>query len=255
MSFKVSNISCWMMFFVVWYLPSLRVGDLLCHLCHLMRMEDSQSEHHVWISPWNTETSEMRESNIRQWWTARIASKRKNSEPSLMWPKMSMKLAAQDHIQEILCGVWLDAQVRSNLLSNPRLSHLALYFYVLAVAWRLRTFAAHLDRKCVSMFEAQVSAREALLQLYELPPGTLEKNHYTVSVTTYFHIHLRRLNQQIHVKSFFGPKLGVFRILLEMLARLPTFISLSCSNLKSLKKGKWWLFILVLVFAEIRRYR
>lgn len=89
------------------------------------------------------------------------------------------------------------------------------------------------------MFEAQVSAREALLQLYELPPGTLEKNHYTVSVTTYFHIHLRRLNQQIHVKSFFGPKLGVFRILLEMLARLPTFISLSCSNLKSLKKGKW----------------
>lgn len=175
MSFKVSNISCRMMFCVVCYLPSLRVGDFLCHLCHLMRMEDSQSEHHVWISPWNTETSEMRESNIRQWWTARIAWKRKNREPSLMWPKMSVKLAAQDHIQEILCGVWLDAQVRSNLLSNPRLSHLALYFYVLAVAWRLRTFAAHLDRKCVPMFEAQVSAREALLQLYELRPGTLEK--------------------------------------------------------------------------------
>ena len=188
------------MFFVVCYLTSLRVGDFLCHLCHLMRMEDSQSEHHVWISPWNTETSEMRESNIRQWWTARIAWKRKNCEPSLMWPKMSVKLAAQDHIQEILCGVWLDAQVRSNLLSNPRLSHLALYFYVLAVAWRLRTFAAHLDRKCVPMFEAQVSAREALLQLYELRPWhareiPMESPSKITTVTTYFHRHLRRLNQ------------------------------------------------------------
>lgn len=189
MSFEVSNISCWMMFCVVCYLPSLRVGDLFCHLCHLMRMEDAQSEHHVWISPWNTETSEMRESNIRQWWKARITLKRKKSEPSLMWPKMSVKLAAQDHIQEILCGIWLDAQVRSNLLSNPRLSAAKI------------CCAAHVWSPSFCKRSAAATLRAATWHAREIP---LENRSKITTITIYFHICKFEISK--FVESLFWPR-------------------------------------------------
>ncbi len=134
-----------------------------------------------------------------------------------MWPKMSVKLAAKDHIQEILCGIWLDAQVRSNLLSNPRLSHLALHFLChgscLVFVRRCLKPKFLQEKRCCNFTSCHLASRNSI--------GKPIENHYSHDILPY------TFTKTESVNSVLAPNLG--------------------------SSGFWWLFILVWSSVKIVR--